>query len=55
MASGFPGDRGSLKRFNQDRSLILNSVGRRSIFDAENDYAITDEIDYESSLKFRGY
>ncbi len=44
IASGFPGDRQVLNIFNQKRSLILNSVGRRSIFDQENDYAITNQL-----------
>jgi len=33
MASGSPGDRAALEAFGQERSLILNSAGRRSIFD----------------------
>ncbi len=43
MASGNPGDRSALSQFNQTQSLILNSVGRRSIFDLENDYLITNQ------------
>jgi len=45
-ASGFPGDRQALQLFNQERSLILNSAGRRSIFDSENDFAITKQENY---------
>jgi hypothetical protein len=55
MASGFPGDREALQLFNQERSLILNSIGRRSIFDLENDYAITNQASYQSTLRFGGY
>ena len=51
MASGTPGDRQALQAFNQERSLILNSAGRRSIFDFENDYAITDQSGYESTFR----
>ena len=36
-ASGFPGDREVLQIFNQQQSLILNSSGRRSVFDATID------------------
>lgn len=49
MASGIPGDRQVLQLFNQDRSLILNSVGRRSTFDMENDYLITPQSIVASS------
>ena len=41
MASGNPGDRATLQRFSQSRSVILNSMGRQNIFDLENDYLIT--------------
>jgi hypothetical protein len=51
MASGTPGDRQALQAFNQERSLILNSAGRRSIFDFENDYAITDQSSYSQSFR----
>jgi hypothetical protein len=50
MASGFPGDRSTLQLLNQERSLILNSAGRRSIFDLENDYAITHDS-HRSTLR----
>jgi hypothetical protein len=45
MASGIPGDREALWRFNQERSLILNSSGRRSIFDQEMDYLVSEQAD----------
>lgn len=47
-ASGFPGDRHTLNLFNQERSVILNSAGRRNIFDLENDYAITNQASYST-------
>ena len=36
-ASGKPGDRAVIEIFQQKQSLILNSAGRRSIFDQLND------------------
>ncbi len=36
-ASGTPGDREVLRIFNQQQSLILNSSGRRSVYDAATD------------------
>lgn len=53
MSSG--ADRLTLQVFNQERSLILNSAGRRSIFDVTDDYAITNESNYESSFRLGGY
>lgn len=53
MSSG--ADRSTLEVFNQECSLILNSAGRRSIFDFEDDYAITNQSVYESTFSPRGY
>lgn len=36
-ASGFPGDRAVIQIFKQKQSLILNSAGRKSVFDRLND------------------
>jgi len=55
MASGIPGDRQVLQEFNQDSSLILNSMGRRSVFTMKDDYAITNASNYSSSLRPGGY
>ena len=46
-ASGFPGDREGLSFLSQSRSLILNSAGKKSIFDLENDIRITSKSQYE--------
>ena len=46
-ASGFPGDRQVLNELGQARSLILNSAGRRSIFDTQEDIRITPKTDYQ--------
>jgi hypothetical protein len=45
MSSGVPGDRDTLRKFGQERSLILNSSGRRSIFDQEMDYLVSEQAD----------
>jgi len=39
-ASGKPGDRLVLELFEQKRSLILNSSGRRNVFDINNNWRI---------------
>ena len=49
MASGLPGDRKVLTLFSQERSLILNSTGRRSVFDLYNDYLITEQSTFSHS------
>lgn len=46
-ASGFPGDRAVLDTLGQSRSLILNSAGRRNVFDLENDIRITPKSEYK--------
>lgn len=45
-ASGMPGDREVLQKFNQTRSLILNSAGRRNVFNVEHDRYITAKREY---------
>lgn len=45
-ASGIPGDRQVLSELGQTRSLILNSAGRRNIFDTQEDIRITPKSDY---------
>ena len=42
-ASGIPGDRQILELLGQNRSLIVNSAGRRNVFDTENDMHITNK------------
>ena len=44
LASGMNGDRNVLLTLGQERSLILNSIGKRNIFDMENDYIIRRQI-----------
>ena len=39
-ASGKPGDRLVLELFEQKRSLILNSSGRRNVFDSNNNWRV---------------
>jgi len=43
-ASGFPGDRQVLELLNQERSLILNSTGRKNVFDMKHDIHLTSEV-----------
>lgn len=43
-ASGTPGDRELLKYLQQERSLILNSAGRRNIFDNADDLHLTSIV-----------
>ena len=47
-ASGFPGDRAVLEVLGQSRSLILNSTGRRNVFDITHDMRITPKIEYSN-------
>lgn len=49
-ASGNTGDRGILEILSQERSLILNSAGRRNVFDKEHDLHLTSS-QVKSSLK----
>ncbi len=40
-ASGVPGDKGMLNYLNQERSLILNSSGRRNVFDQDDNHFVS--------------
>jgi hypothetical protein len=42
-ASGFPGDRQVLLELNQERSLILNSAGRKNVFDKDDNYYVSSK------------
>ncbi|MGD9592069.1 MAG: hypothetical protein AB7V32_06080, partial [Candidatus Berkiella sp.] len=41
QASGFPGDRHVLDKLGQERSLIVNSAGRRNVFDKTDNVLIS--------------
>jgi len=47
-ASGTPGDRTVLQHLNQERSLILNSAGRRNVFDNTYDIRLDDKAKNKS-------
>jgi hypothetical protein len=45
-ASGIPGDRQALQVFDQSQSLILNSAGRRNIFNLTEDISVVPKSEY---------
>jgi len=52
-ASGIPGDRQVLQILEQDRSLIVNSSGRRNVFDLQNDMHVSNKADNNiAKIKF---
>jgi hypothetical protein len=52
-ASGIPGDRQVLQALEQERSLILNSAGRRNVFDPQNDMHVSNQtVNSGTKIKF---